>query len=481
MEHPVPPDWQEAARFLCEQGIRFYPRSIRPCGETTIAFAKYEEQGFVVCQQELPLATTGVILRLGDLYLYPLDWQNYLALREVLPLAPSPCTERASFGTGDRLGKVSAAHLTALSQYKVFPVIAQQSPRELGRTGRDFREVLLGAVAGILETGYNGSFGADADHIKNESQLLQAAEAGYSLYTVDLSDYLCDTTRLSQPELADKVRALTPLSQTIIRKNSGRSIRAGAEARYILNAERLALSAVAFEEALQQAVRFYELLKQHHPAAFDFEVSIDESARVTTPEDHLYVVEYLKRSGVHLWSLAPRFPGEFHKGVDYRGDLRELEWAFRVHAALCRELGDYRLSLHSGSDKFSVYPLWREATEGNFHVKTSGTSWLQAIELVARTDPDLFAELYQICLSHLEESKRGYSISFSADQLPSAPGDDVTMFLNMPAVRQLFHISYGILLEERREAIHALLNANEQEHYHLVTHHIKRHLEALVG
>jgi len=473
------PEWQEAARFVQEHGLRFYPRSIRQAGAVSIAFAKHEQQGFVVCQQPLPVSEHGASLQLGNLYLYPMDWQNYLALRKVLSLSPTPCDKPASFGTGDRLCMVTAAHLQALHRYEVFPVIAQQSPRELVRTGRDFREVLLSAVCGVLETGYTGAFGADADHIKHEQQLLQAIEAGYSMYTVDLSDHLRDVTRLTQPEIVDKTRTLSPLSQSIVRDHVHTRLLAEGGERYTLEAERLVQSAITFEEAVQRAVRFYEILKGHL-ATFDFEVSIDESKRVTTPEDHLYVVEYLRRSGVHLWSLAPRFPGEFQKGVDYVGDVMELERSLRLHAALCRELQGYRLSLHSGSDKFSIYSLFREVTGGRFHVKTSGTSWLQAVQLIARTDARLFTELYRLCLLHLEESKQAYPVTISAGQLPPMPPADLNAFLAQPSVRQLFHISYGVLLEEAGSAIRDLLYAHEQEHYHLVTEHIERHLQALL-
>ncbi len=475
----IPPEWRRAVQFLQEHDLRFYPRSFRRVGEIPVAFAKYEEQGFVVCQQPLPIAEPSAVLQLGELYLYPVDWHNYFALRKVLSLSPAPCDKPASFGTGDRLGMVTAAHLQALSRYEVFPVIAQQSPRELVRTGRDFREVLLSAVCGVLETGYTGKFGADADHIKHEQQLLQAIEAGYSMYTIDLSDHLRDVTRLTQPEIVDKTRALPPLSQGIIRDHVNMSLRAEGGIRYQMEAERLVQSAITFEEAVQRAVRFYELLKEHL-AEFDFEVSIDESARVTTPEDHLYVVEYLRRSGVNLWSLAPRFPGEFQKGIDYAGSIAELERSLRLHVALCRELQGYRLSLHSGSDKFSIYRLFREATGGTFHVKTSGTSWLQAIQVIAQSDAALFTELYRLCLVHLEESKQAYPVSLSAEQLPPSPPADLNAFLAQPAVRQLFHISYGVLLEEAGSLIRDLLYTHEQEHYRLVAEHIERHLQALL-
>ncbi len=471
-------EWSTAQRVLQESGLRLYPNSVRRMGDVPVAYAKRGADGFVVSLQPPPIADLSAVIDLGGIYLIPLDWHNYLVLRHPLSLAPSTCDKPASFGAGDRLGMVTAAHLQAFDGFCVFPVLAQQSPRELVRTGRDFREVLLGAVGGILEAGYTGAFGADADHVKHEQQLRQAIEAGYSMYTLDLSDHLRDVTRLTQPELVDKARMLSALSQSIIRDHADMRVQTSEGERYSMDAQRLVESAITFEEALQRGCDFYAILKSELQA-FDLEISIDESARVSTPEDHLYVVEYLRRSGVNLYSLALRFPGEFEKGVDYVGDLKELGRALRLHAALCDELQGYRLSLHSGSDKFSVYELFREATKGRFHVKTSGTSWLQAIDLIAHTDNALFTELYRLCLLHLEESRQAYRVAVRPEQFPPFPPANLEAFLRQPHVRQLFHISYGALLDEAGSTLRALLDEHEQEHYPLVAGNIRRHLQML--
>ena len=91
-----------------------------------------------------------------------------------------------------------------------------------------------------------------------------------------------------------------------------------------------------------------------------------------------------------LVSLAPRFIGEFEKGVDYKGDLKAFEKSLADHAAIAKKLGPYKLSLHSGSDKLSIYPAFARATAGLWHVKTAGTSYLEAVRAVARHNADLF-------------------------------------------------------------------------------------------
>src|SRR5690606_34105975 len=108
---------------------------------------------------------------------------------------------------------------------------------------------------------------------------------------------------------------------------------------------------------------------------------VDETSYPTKLVEHAYVALELRRLGVEVVSLAPRFVGRFEKGVDFRaddsGDLAELTRTLAGHAGIARALGPYKLSLHSGSDKFSVYPAIAEATGGLVHLKTAGTSYLE--------------------------------------------------------------------------------------------------------
>ena len=399
--------------------------------------------------------------------LYPLDWANYQALKRLLPITPSPCDREASFGTGDRLGIASAAHLEVLQRYPVFPVIAQQSPRELQKCNRDFQDVLLKAVLGVLETGFTGAFGADADHIKDEEHLMMGARADYSMYTLDVSDWLQDPTGKS----AD---SLSTLSRKIVADRAGMKV----TGNYTISEEELLKSALIYEQSMTQVLRFHKMLKGEL-AEFDLEVSIDEGARDTTVEDHLFTAEFLHRNGIDFTSLAPKFPGQFQKGVDYEGDVNELARSLDLHAALCREMGGYRLSLHSGSDKFSIYPMFADTTGGEFHIKTSGTSWLQAVKVVAMQNLPLFMELYSLCLDNLEGSKKAYHVKITHADFPDEIPADVMTFYARPDVRQLFHISYGVLLDHKKTEIFDILYTHEPEHYAAVSSHIEEHLKLL--
>ncbi len=401
--------------------------------------------------------------------LYPWTWETYQALRGLLPLAPRRCDRSASFGAGDRLGMATAAHLAALRRYPVFPVLAQQSPRELARTGRDFRTVLLDAVWGVLEAGYTGPFGADADHLQEEVQLRAAAEAGYSLYTFDLCRALARGPRARE--------ALSSTARQVIAELAGRRI-AFPGGTYTMEEGRLWAAACAYEGALEEVIRGVTLLKAMGVEA-DLEISVDETDEGTSPEAHAFVVRYLQRHGFDLWSLAPRFPGVFEKAVDYEGDVERFAWAVALHHALACSLGGHRLSLHSGSEKFRIFRIFAERTEGRFHIKTSGTTWLQAVRVIARYRPALFAALYALARSALEESRRDYPIALRPEDLPERLPGDPEAALAHRAIRQLFHISYGALLSCYGSEIRQALIEYEAEYMAAVTGNLERHLAAL--
>ena len=116
---------------------------------------------------------------------------------------------------------------------------------------------------------------------------------------------------------------------------------------------------------------------------FELEVSVDETDQPTSHAEHIYIASELKRLGVNWVSLAPRYVGRFEKGVDYIGDLAAFETDFAGHAAIARQFGPYKLSLHSGSDKFSIYPIAARLTGGLVHLKTAGTSYLEALRTIA--------------------------------------------------------------------------------------------------
>lgn len=417
----------------------------------------------------------------GICAVYPFNLVNYRVLAQFFPyLRPTTFDARPSFGCGDRLGMASAAQIAALQKFPVFPVLAQQSPRELERTHRTFQDVLLGAVWGILESGYQGPFGADADHIKDEVFLREARDCGFTMYTLDLSekvDFSFFTSDLKN--LQARFLHTTPQEKEIFKKYAGKRIRLGKGIILEFSEEKLFPLLYAYLPALNQVERFWYFLKDGL-SDFDLEISLDEGPIVTTPEAHFFVAQELHERGIDFQSLAPRFPGVFEKGVDYRGNAEEFTLALRLHVAVQHSIGGYRLSLHSGSDKFSIYPVLAEETGGFFHVKTSGTSWLQALAVVAEEKPELFRKIYTVAFDSFEENARAYSLSFTRNDLPLDLGhlsDDLlpTVFEN-EKIRQALHIAYGKVLDALGGELRDFLFLHEEKHYRRVRENMERHL-----
>src|SRR5699024_1694092 len=122
-------------------------------------------------------------------------------------------------------------------------------------------------------------------------------------------------------------------------------------------------------------------------------------------------------------SLAPRFIGEFQKGVDYMGDLEAFEKDLALHANIAKYF-DYKLSIHSGSDKFSAFPIIAKHTDGLFHLKTAGTNWLEAVRVLAKHNPELFRTMHRYAFDHFPEAQAYYHITPDLESIK--PLDEVS-------------------------------------------------------
>jgi len=207
---------------------------------------------------------------------------------------------------------------------------------------------------------------------------------------------------------------------------------------------------------------------------FELEMSVDETATPTSPVEHYFVASELKRLGVEWVSLAPRFVGEFEKGVDFIGDLAAFEASFAQHAAIARTLGPYKMSIHSGSDKFSVYPIAARLAGDLVHVKTAGTSYLEALRAIARVEPALFSEILAFACGRYEEDRATYHVSAQVARVPEADSEGI---LDQFDAREVLHVTYGSVLgSELRERFFAALRANEDLYADVLESHLGRHV-----
>jgi len=467
-----------------------YPQSARKVRENLFFIAKGKEEKFLVVTGKSFLdkfegEVFGQIKSKKNelpLKLCPLKHENLVNLREIFPyLSPCPLGIKTSFGTGDRLGIATPAHIRAIRGHKILPIFAQQSVREINRTKRTFQEVMDDAIWGCFQEGYEGTFGADADHIKKIEDLKKAVDIGYSMFTIDPSDLINDKiSKLSNLEV-------NKLYQEIKEKGELEKIYRGKV--YEIEGNKFSFKDEVFQrivttyaKAIKQVINSYRFLKDYKKDKFDFEVSIDETSLPTTPLAHIFVTEELHRNGVDFSSLALRFVGDFQKAIDYIGDTQKFRKELNLHTKICKKFGGYKLSLHSGSDKFSIYPIFKEKTNGLFHIKTAGTSWLEAVRVIAKKEPSLFRKLYITAINSFEKDRFSYHIKTELSTLPrieKISDEELETLLNKDNSRQLLHITYGSILNESKKEIYQTLFKYEDEHYDTVSAHIDKHLRLL--
>ncbi|MGA9398469.1 MAG: tagaturonate epimerase family protein, partial [Anaerolineaceae bacterium] len=174
------------------------------------------------------------------------------------------------------------------------------------------------------------------------------------------------------------------------------------------------------------------------------------------------------------------------KGVDYIGDFTTFEADFAGHAAIARQFGPYKLSLHSGSDKFSIYPAAMRQTRGLVHLKTAGTSYLEALRTIASLDIDLFREIYIFAREHYDTDKASYHVSAELARAP-LPDDvaDWPGLLDLFDAREILHVTFGSVLTERNNLSQFrfynrfmdLLRANPEAYAANLEKHFMRHLK----
>lgn len=214
--------------------------------------------------------------------------------------------------------------------------------------------------------------------------------------------------------------------------------------------ETLIKNVLIYAAAIDFMEHIYVTYIKNASREIDFEISIDETATLTALESNFFVAKELYSRGLTIYSMAPRFCGEFQKGIDYIGDIAQFEKELIIHAGLADDFG-YKLSIHSGIDKFSVFPIIGKYTKGRFHVKTAGTNWLEAVRTVAKVNPSLYRRMHQYALEHFKEATAYHvttDISKIAPLEQVSDADLANTYMNEDNARQLIHITYGFAADE---------------------------------
>lgn len=406
-----------------------------------------------------------------------------------------------SFGFGDRIGLATPGHVLAMQRSggDILPIFPQQSIREMTRTQRTPMQVMTDAMSGARHAGWPGPIGADADHLKKPVDVDVTAAVGFTFFTIDPSgdvdqradDYNESTLREKFSLIGNSVAWYGDYLNKSVQLPSGKQV--------ALTEEACMRAAVKYGAAIATALELGDYIKSVNEAAgnaYEIELSVDETDQPTTLAEHYIIADQCLRGGMKLVSLAPRFIGELEKGVDYKGDVAALEVSLADHAAIAEMLGPYKLSLHSGSDKLSMYAALARTTQGRFHVKTAGTSYLEALRVVARHDEELFRRVVRFARERYDTDKATYHVSATNAAVPDESGLSNTqlekIYLECWADvrsgvgftepgRQILHCTFGSTLTdpELGPAVRAVLEANPGTYAEVLADHFSRHLEAL--
>src|SRR3954451_1569766 len=290
--------------------------------------------------------------------------------------------EKFSLGVGDRFAHQAAAQLRACQLAaeqgaSVIPVW-NKSNREHLIVGSEPASVRAAVDAAVRESGWARPYHVDADHINltTVDRFLDASD----FYTLDVA------SAIGKPATAADIDAFLARHPELI----GNIAIPGIEAPFVTTRESIMEIAGNYLFAVQEAGRIYRhIASRRDPASFVTEVSMDETDAPQTPPQLLVILAAIADEKIPIQTIAPKFTGRFNKGVDYVGDVPQFEKEFGedlaviAHAVIRYGLpSTLKLSVHSGSDKFSIYGSIRrslEQTGAGVHIKTAGTTWLEEL------------------------------------------------------------------------------------------------------
>ncbi|MCB9207082.1 MAG: hypothetical protein H6611_07220 [Ignavibacteriales bacterium] len=399
-----------------------------------------------------------------------------------------------SFGFGDRIGLANPAHLRSLEGSEFKPIVAQQSIRELTRTNRKPADVMDAAIWAVFQEGYKDGFGSDADHLKTKEDIDLMINAGFTFFTFDPSEFVInEADSISITELEEKGKTL---NWKVLGDDFDSFIKKYDNVEFDLK-EGLVIKP-SYEDVLRATVKYgnavahiktlYDHLSSTYSSLpYEVEISVDETESVTTPFEHFFMASELNRLEVKLVSLAPRFIGDFEKGIDYKGDIELFKQEYLKHVKISEYFGSYKISLHSGSDKFGVYKAIGQLKRGYTHVKTAGTSYLEALKVVAFAEPEEFRKILDFARVEYEKEKHSYHVSAKLENVHSSDkysDEQLLDLFNQNDARQVLHVTFGKVLTTFKvdgtslfkDKIYKCLKENEDVHYNYIINHFKNHL-----
>lgn len=412
-----------------------------------------------------------------------------------------PCP-KFTFGVGDRFARGAHAQLAAFIEAKKLGIdivpVWNKSNREHNIIGSEPSQTRVAADKAVADLGWTGEWLLDADHINLST--VDRFVAPCDFFTLDVAD---DIGEAADPADVEAFIAKHPELIGAI------SIEGIARPFETTRAD-VEKAANQFLKATQKAAAIYQHIVSAKGGVDDFvtEVSMDETNSPQTPPELLIILAAIADQGIPIQTIAPKFTGRFNKGVDYAGNVARFEIEFNddlaviAHAVKTYGLpSSLKLSVHSGSDKFSIYPVIKSALRrrgAGLHIKTAGTNWLEEIIGLAEAGGDGLALAKTIYAKALEKKAalcEPYAtvIDIRDEKLPSADevntwtSDQFTSALrhdpNNPAynpdLRQLLHVGFKVAAQLGETYLHALEANREVVAKNVTANLLERHMKPL--
>ncbi len=409
--------------------------------------------------------------------------------------------EKYSFGIGDRFGREGKAQLQAVKKAKndgidITPVW-NKSHREHTIIGTGPGDVRIEADEAVQALGWAHSYRVDADHIglKNVDLFIESSD----FFTLDVADFI--------GQAADEKQVSAFVNK--YKKYSGSVAIPGIGEALEISEGQIEAIARKFLLAINEAGRIWRHIESAKGAGnFITEVSMDETDQPQTPAEMFFILAAIAEAGIEAQTIAPKFTGRFNKGVDYVGDVgrfaKEFEADLAVIAFAVKEFGlpeNLKLSVHSGSDKFSIYTSINKALkkfDAGLHIKTAGTTWLEELIGLALGGGEGLAiakEVYAKALGRFDELCGPYAtvIDIDNEELPrpavveqwsgeeyaDALRHDQSCEKYNPHFRQLLHVGYKIAAEMGDDFLNALDKFEETIAQNVTENIYERHIKPI--
>ncbi len=405
-----------------------------------------------------------------------------------------------SMGVGDRFGHQARAQLAAIVKARSFGVavapVWNKSFREHSIIGTCPNDVRAAVTQAVNAFSFTGEHHVDADHInlKNVDVFMEASD----FFTLDVADFS------GKPANAKDIKAFLKKHADLIGK---KLTIPGIKGTITVSDKEAEAIAGKYLLAVQEAGKLYRYIESKKGAGnFIAEVSMDETDLPQTPVDMLFILAAVADEKIPAQTIAPKFTGRFNKGVDYVGDLAQFKKEFNEDLAVIRyaieKFGlpkNLKLSVHSGSDKFSIYPIIREALrrfDAGLHLKTAGTTWLEELIGLAAAGgkglelaKDIYAQAYkrfdELCqpyatvidIDSAKLPKPAAVAKWSAEKFCSALRHDQSNPNYNLHFRQMLHVAFRIAAEMGDTYIDALEEFEPVVAQNVTANIFERHLK----